>query len=98
MIKNFKKRIFMRIIKIKEIVRKDFPIYYRRFYSSVIVIELMDKLIEKKVDFSIETKPTGQRDILITVLEPVDYPLIPLLKELKKFINEIDSDGQLPAL
>ncbi|MDR1215904.1 MAG: hypothetical protein LBK25_04400 [Treponema sp.] len=98
MIKYFKKRIFMRIIKIKEIVRKDFPIYYRRLYSSIIIIEMMGRPIEKKIDFSIETKPTGQKDILITILEPVDYPLIPLLKELKKFINEIDSNGQLPAL
>lgn len=88
----------MRIIKIKEIVRKDFPIYYRRLYSSIIIIEMMGRPIEKKIDFSIETKPTGQKDILITILEPVDYPLIPLLKELKKFINEIDSNGQLPAL
>jgi hypothetical protein len=98
MIKYFKKRIFMRIIKMKEIVRKDFPIYYRRLYSSIIIIEMMGKPIEKKIDFSIETKPTGQKDILITILEPVDYPLIPLLKELKKFINEVDSNGQLPAL
>jgi hypothetical protein len=88
----------MRIVKIKEIIRKDIPIYYRRLYSSVLVIELMGKSIEKKIDFSIEIKPTGQKDIVITFLEPIDYPLVPLLKELKKFINEIDSDGQLPPL
>jgi hypothetical protein len=92
------KRIFMRIVEIKEIIRKDVPIYYRRLYSSVLVIELMNKIIERKIDFSIETKPTGQKDVLVTIAEPVDYPLVPLLKELKKFINEIDSNGQLPPL
>ncbi|MDR0784477.1 MAG: hypothetical protein LBE74_01145 [Treponema sp.] len=88
----------MRIVEIKEIIRKDVPIYYRRLYSSVLVMELMNKIIERKIDFSIEAKPTGQKDILVTIAEPIDYPLVPLLRELKKFINEIDSDGQLPPL
>ncbi|MDR0644615.1 MAG: hypothetical protein LBG05_06865 [Treponema sp.] len=88
----------MRILEIKEIIRKDVPIYYRRLYSGILVIELINKPIERKIDFSIEIKPTGQKDILVTLAEPIDYPLVPLLRELKKFINEIESNGQLPPL
>jgi hypothetical protein len=90
--------MFMRILEIKEIIRKDVPIYYRRLYSGILVIELINKPIERKIDFSIEIKPTGQKDILVTLAEPIDYPLVPLLRELKKFINEIESNGQLPPL
>jgi hypothetical protein len=88
----------MRILEIKNITRKDVPIYYRRLYSSVLVVELMNRSIERKIDFSIETGPTGRKDIIITILEPIDYPLIPLLREIKKFINDIDSNGQLPLV
>jgi hypothetical protein len=88
----------MQILEIKKIVRKDVPIYYRRLYSGIAVVELVNKSIERKVDFSIETKPTGKKEILITISEPIDYPLVPLIRELKRFIDKIDTDGQLPPL
>ena len=86
----------MRIIEIKNISRKDVPIYYRRFYSGVVVLELINKPMETGLDFMIEHKPTGQVEINTTLLDKVDYPLVPLQKELKKFIGALDSDGKLP--
>ena len=86
----------MKIHEIKNIVRKDVPIYYRRYYSGIAVMELINKTHEIPVDFLIEHKPTGLVEINITLLEKVDYPLIPLQKELKQFIGVLDSDGKLP--
>ena len=86
----------MRVSEIKNIVRKDVPIYYRRLYSGLAVMELINKLIEVPLDFQIEHKPTGQIEIGITLSQKVDYPLVPLQKELKKFIGELDSNGKLP--
>jgi hypothetical protein len=88
----------MRILEIKDIVRKDIPIYYRMYYSGFAIMELMNRPVERQIDFSIEMKPTGQKEILITIAEPVDYPLIPLIKELKKYIDILDTNGNLPAL
>jgi hypothetical protein len=90
--------IIMQILELKEIIRKDVPIYYRRLYSGIAVLQLMSKSIERKIDFSIETKPTGQKEILITIGDPIDYPLVPLIKELRKFIDKLDVDGNLPPL
>ena len=86
----------MKIVEIKNIVRKDVPIYYRRLYSGIAVLELLNKPVEVSIDFQIEHKPTGQREIGITSLGKIDYPLTPLQKELKQFIGALDSNGKLP--
>ncbi|AEF81744.1 hypothetical protein [Leadbettera azotonutricia] len=87
----------MKIIEIKNIVRKDTPIYYRRFYTGIAVIELIDKNIEAPLEFQVEHMPTGQIEISILKLENIDYPRVPLHKELKTYIGALDSDGKLPA-
>jgi len=86
----------MKIIEIKDILRKDVPIYYRRLYSSVVVMELVNKQTEFNLDFQIEHKPTGATEISILSMGKVDYPLVPLHKELKKIISDLDSGRKLP--
>ncbi|GHV46738.1 hypothetical protein AGMMS49546_35300 [Spirochaetia bacterium] len=86
----------MKIISVKDIVRKDVPIYYRRLYSGIAVLELIKKPVAVHIDFSIEHKPTGQKEILVTLADTVDYPLVPLMSELKKHIGDLDSKGSLP--
>jgi len=86
----------MRVIEIKNLTRKDFPIYYRRLYSGIVVMELINKIIDVPLDFQIEHKPTGHVDINATLMDDVDYPVIPLQKELKRFIGALLSDGKLP--
>ena len=87
----------MKIIEIKDIVRKDVPIYYRRLYTGIVVLELLNKPVEVPLDFQIEHKPTGQTEIGITLSQAVDYPLVPLHKELKNYIGALDSEGKLPT-
>jgi hypothetical protein len=86
----------MEIKQLKNIVRKDMPIYYRMFYTAVAEIELLDKVVQAGVDFSIETKPTGLKEIIVTLIDQVDYPLAPLVTALKKTIASLDRDGKLP--
>jgi hypothetical protein len=87
----------MKILEVKDVVRKDVPIYYRRFYTGVAVMELINKTIEARIDFSIEIKPTGHKEILINLLDKVDYPLVPVNKELKKMLDSMDSSGEIPV-
>ena len=86
----------MKILEIKNIIRKEFPIYYRAFYTGLVVMELINKPIEFPLDFQIEQKPTGFKEVSLTFTQSVDYPLVPLQRELKKFIGALDSDGKLP--
>jgi hypothetical protein len=86
----------VKVLKIKNIVRKDVPIYYRRLYTCIAVVELVNKSQDVHVDFSIEHKPTGQKEILITLIDKVDYPIIPLNSVLRKAIDDLDTAGSLP--
>jgi hypothetical protein len=87
----------MKIRQIKNIVRKDVPIYYRRLFTGVLEIELLGKNFERHIDFTIETMPTGLNQVSVTIAEPLDYPLVPLMRELKQFIINLDETGGLPG-
>jgi hypothetical protein len=86
----------MKIVSIKDMIRKDVPIYYRKLYTGVAVIELNKGPADYRIDFTIEYKPTGHKEILVSFIDTVDYPLIPVTKELKQFISDLDSSGGLP--
>ena len=86
----------MKIVAIKDILRKDLPIYYRRLYTGVTTIESAAKPADFRIDFTIEHKPTGEKLINVTFIDKIDYPIIPITKELKTFIDDLDSNGGLP--
>jgi len=86
----------MKVVTIKDIVRKDIPIYYRLLYTGVAVIELTKDAVDYRIDFSVEIKPTGQVDIVVSFLDELDYPLVPVVKELKKIITTMHQNGALP--
>jgi hypothetical protein len=87
----------MKIKQIKNIVRKDVPIYYRRLFTGSLEIDLMGKNLERAIDFTIETLPTGVKAVSVTIADPIDYPLVPLMRELKQFIAALDETGGLPG-
>jgi hypothetical protein len=87
----------VRVINIKDIIRKDVPIYYRMLFTGVVVLELAnEKVSAYRIDFTIETKPTGQKEISVSFLDEVDYPLVPVIRELKNFIMTMYSNDMLP--
>jgi len=86
----------MKIVAIKDMIRKDVPIYYRKLFTGVAVIDMNNTHKDYRIDFSIEYKPTGQKDIGISFIDTIDYPLIPLNREFKNFINELEVSGGLP--
>ena len=87
----------MKIVDIKNVFRKDIPIYYRRLYTAVAVIEFVNKPEEIPLDFMIEHMPTGHVEITLFLPEKLDYPLVPLQKELRSFISVMDGEGKLPT-
>jgi hypothetical protein len=87
----------MRVLNIRDVNRKDVPIYYLRLYSGLAELELLGKTIERHIEFSIEMKPTGAKEIVVQVLDQLDYPLVPVVKELRDFILSMDRSGALPC-
>ena len=86
----------MRVVVIKDIIRKDVPIYYRLLFTGVAVLELTKDQGEYRIDFCIEIKPTGQKEISVSFLDDIDYPLVPVVKELKNYIDTMHTNGMLP--
>jgi hypothetical protein len=86
----------MKVVNIKDIIRKDVPIYYRLLFTGVAVMELTGDAADYRIDFTIETKPTGQREITVSFLDDVDYPLVPVIRELKNYIDNMFTNGMLP--
>jgi len=86
----------MKIVTLKDMIRKDVPIYYRMLYTSVAVIELNNKQNDYRIDFSLEIKPTGAKEVNVTFIDAVDYPLVPVVRELKRYIIELDNADGLP--
>ena len=86
----------MKVITVKDIVRKDVPIYYRLLFTGVAVIELTKDPEEYRIDFSVEIKPTGQKEIVVSFLDDIHYPLLPVVKELKTYIDTMHTNGTLP--
>jgi len=86
----------MKVVSIKDMIRKDVPIYYRKLYTGVAVIEMTKGPADYRIDFSIEYKPTGQKEITVSFIDEIDYPLVPVNKELKNYILELDNADGLP--
>jgi hypothetical protein len=57
----------------------------------------LNKSHDLPLEFIIEHKPIGTLEITVTLLEKIDYPVVPLMKELKNHIGELDSDHKLPS-
>jgi len=86
----------MKVIAIENIARKNVPIYYRQMYTGTAVMEIVNKTERHRIEFSIEAKPTGDKEITVTLQSDIHYPLIPVIKALKRTISEMHMDGELP--
>jgi hypothetical protein len=86
----------MTVVDIKEMVRKDVPIYYRRVYDGKAVVEFAGKKHDMPITWTIEISPLGIKETVINMAGKIDYPLLPLIKEIKKKIEYLDSEGKLP--
>ncbi|MDR2898183.1 MAG: hypothetical protein LBU99_05140 [Spirochaetaceae bacterium] len=86
----------MKVLEIKDMLRKEVPLYYRMDYTGTAVVEIPLKVIEAPVEFTIETDPLGRKTIELTLKNDIDYPLVPLVKSLKEYILELSREGLLP--
>ncbi|MCL2265440.1 MAG: hypothetical protein FWC22_05295 [Treponema sp.] len=88
----------MKIVCIKDMIRKDVPIYYRMLYTGVAVIDFNNGPCNYRIDFSVEYKPTGAKEVNVSFIDTIDYPLVPITRELKNYIIELDNANGLPEL
>ncbi|GMO26319.1 MAG: hypothetical protein LBG79_03750 [Spirochaetaceae bacterium] len=86
----------MRVLEIKDCEREESPIYYRRAFNALAVIESARGEDKLKLKFIIETSPLGTKKITINMQEQFDFPVLEINKILKKKIEELDEAGSFP--
>ncbi len=86
----------MTIRDLIDITRKENFIYYRREFRAKAIYELPEGERTGLIEFTIETAPTGKKEISVRLVDQVDYPLLPVLSALKETIRAIDGEGALP--
>jgi hypothetical protein len=84
------------ILALNDIIRKENFIYYRREFTASALLELPGRQSSSPIEFTIETEPTGKKDIHVRLVDSIDYPLLPIVKQLKDYILALDHEGRLP--
>ncbi len=85
----------MKLSEIANIIKKDIPLHYRNEYTANAVFDLGGKTLSRRIEFVVEMSPIGAKDIRINFVDPIDYPLVPVLKSLKEEIHLLDRKGSL---
>jgi len=86
----------MKLNQIADIIKKNVPLHYRNEYTANAVFDLADgKSLSRRIEFIVEMSPIGSKDIRINFVDPIDYPLVPILKSLKDEITVLDRKGSL---
>lgn len=86
----------MRVISIKNIIRKDIPLHYREEFSGLAVLNDMRSIeSESKIEFSLERTASGKKQVEVKFTKAPDYPIIPAIRTLKKFILTMEKEGKL---
>ncbi len=86
----------MRIIELINVHRKDTPLYYRKEYAALAVLEFMQQTSAMPVEFVLEHKPLGGVDVRVTIVDDIDYPVVPVVTMLKRHILDLHQQGSLP--
>ncbi|MBN1649083.1 MAG: hypothetical protein JW874_13690 [Spirochaetales bacterium] len=86
----------MKVIEIRNLLKKDIPLHYRNEYTGDIILETNQAVkMQKKLEFSLERRATGDLDIQIQFKEDIGYPLIPVIKTVKDYIIKMEKEGDL---
>jgi len=86
----------MKLTQIADIVKKDVPLHYRNEYTATAMFDVSEgKVLSRRIEFIVEMSPVGSKDIRINFIDPLNYPLIPVLKSLKEEIQSLDRKGSL---
>ncbi len=91
--------ISMKVVEINSVAKEEGYIYYLNRYTGTAVLDILSSKVNLPVSFSIEINPLGMRNIEIDSL-PADlnYPVMPVKKALKVFIDNMYKQGELPQV
>ncbi|MCA1755544.1 MAG: hypothetical protein LC641_12800 [Spirochaeta sp.] len=86
----------MKVIGIRDIQRKEAAIEYRRMYTGTATLSLNGAgSIDVPIEFTLEHTALGSIDISVNLLREIEYPVLPVINDLKEYIHRLSTTGQL---
>lgn len=87
----------MKLLDINDIAYLESPVLYFREYTGFALFEMADKKSEGiRIKFTLESQSMGRPLVNIEFTDSVDYPLMPLIRSLKRHVMKLDKNGGLP--
>jgi len=86
----------MEIVELRDLTRKQSPVQYRRHYSAQAVVQYAEQEEAASVEFVLEHTAAGEVSVQLQIKDEVNYPLVPVIRSLKKHIQNLDRTGRLP--
>ncbi|MGP1415685.1 MAG: hypothetical protein ACTTJ6_07165 [Treponema sp.] len=85
----------MVVSKLVDIERKESHIYYMQDFTATMMYYIAGKEKKARIAFSIEHKPTGEMVITVGFNDDVEYPLLPVIIDLKSTIKRLIETNEL---
>ena len=87
----------MRVVELQNLVREDVQIFYIRKYAATAVLDLTARTANVEIEFSIEMNSFGNKEISLSIITQIDYPLIPIRKSIIEYLTNLEQEGKLPC-
>lgn len=86
----------MQLLELSDISRTDSPVFYRRHYQALAVVEHSGTTERVPVGFVIEHSPTTDAQIQARIEGQLNYPRVPVLRAVKSYVRDLERQGALP--
>jgi hypothetical protein len=86
----------MRVVEMRDLCRRDSPVFYIKELTAVAVIEWGQRQSESDVAITLEHRPLGPPEVRIHLLDAVEWPTLPVIHAIKEYIVDLERTGRLP--
>ncbi len=88
----------MKVLELTSVEKKDGYIYYIHHYNAIAKVEILSSVVSIPISFTVEINPLGIRSVDLEPLPNLDYPILPITKMLKSFIDKMAAENALPQV
>jgi hypothetical protein len=86
----------MKVVELRELSRRDSPVFYIKELTAVAVVEWGTRLSESDIAITLEHKPLGPPDVRVHLLDAVEWPTLPVIHAIKDYVTDLERSGRLP--
>lgn len=87
----------MTVESLEDVQLIESPIRYRRQYTATAILSYRQRASEQtSVTFTLEHTAHGHVQIRVTLQDEIRYPLLPVVRQIKSHIDQLEREGQLP--